>query len=142
MGIRGDADPSPGSMARPRDAPGRVPRRHEQAPGHGRSDARRSGVDPRRAEPRGLRRVRFPLAPIDGRREDPEGIPPARELRVADPDARVNQTFRTASARPSRATARCAPVAISLTAAWPAFLARSPSRTANWAPVAFAYTRL
>src|SRR5438105_10650059 len=97
MGVRGDADPSPRSMARPRDAPGGVPRGHEQAPRDGRSDARRSGVDPRRAEPRGLRRVRFPLAPLDGRREDPEGIPPSWELGVANPEARMNQIFRTAS---------------------------------------------
>src|SRR5207244_10888428 len=119
MGVRGDADPSPGAVARPRDAPGGVPRRHEQAPRYGRSDARRSGLDPRRAEPRGLRRVRFPLAPLDGRREDPEGIPPARELGVADPEARVNQTFRTASTRSPRATSRSAPGAISRPAARP-----------------------
>src|SRR5256885_10857169 len=97
MGVRGDADTGPGALARPRDAPGGVPRGHEQAPRDGRSDARRSGVDPRRAEPRGLRRLRFPLASLDGRREDPEGIPPSRELGVADPEARMNQTFPPAT---------------------------------------------
>src|SRR6266550_9128293 len=138
MGVRGDADPGPGAVARPRDAPGGVPRRHEQAPRDGRGDARRSGLDARRAEPCGLRRVRFPLAPLDGRREDPEGIPPTRELGVADPEAQVNQTFRTASTRSSRATSRCAPVAISRTVARPAFSSRSPSRTAKRAPIALA----
>src|SRR5947208_16392075 len=121
MGVRGDADPGPGAVARPRDAPGGVPRRHEQAPRDGRGDARRSGLDARRAEPCGLRRVRFPLAPLGGRTADPEGIPPTRELGAADPEARANQTFRRPTTSASTATCRCAPVAIPRTVARPGF---------------------
>src|SRR5205823_207089 len=78
MGVRGDADPGPWALACPGDAAGRVPRGHEQAPRHGRPDARRPGLAPRGTEPRRLRRLRLAVAPADDRRGAPEGVSAAR----------------------------------------------------------------
>src|SRR6058998_169799 len=138
MGLRRDADPRPRPVARPRDAPRGIPAGHEQAPRHGRLDSRRTGLDPRAAEPGGLRDLRIDVPALHGRRERAGRVPAARRLGFAGSGPRVAGGLRIASTRSAKATSRWTPDAMSRTVALVAFSSFSPSNTAYRAPIAFA----
>src|SRR3989441_10995636 len=104
MGLRRDADPRPWPVARPRDAPRGIPAGHEQTPRHGRLDSRRTGLDPRGAEPGGLRNLRLDVATPHGRRERAVRVPEARRLGFAGAGPRVTGGLRIPAARSAKAT--------------------------------------
>src|SRR2546428_7059401 len=99
MGLRGDADPGPGTLARPRDAPRGVPAGHEQTPWAGRGDARGPRLDPRGTKPRGLRDLRIDVAAAHRRRGRARRVPAARRIGRADPGTRLTSIPRTAPTR-------------------------------------------
>src|SRR5207244_2778317 len=113
MGLRRDADPRPWPVAHPRDAPRGIPAGHEQAPRHGRLDSRRTGLDPRAAEPGGFRNLWIDVAARHGRRERAVRVPAACRLGFAGPGPRVTGGLRIASTRSAKATSRWTPDALS-----------------------------
>src|SRR6266571_386769 len=88
LGVRRDADTGPRTVARSRDAAGGVPTRYEQTPRVGRGDPPRPRLDPRGAEPRGLRDLRVDFAAPDGRRAGARRVPTTRDVVGADSGAR------------------------------------------------------
>src|SRR2546427_12249381 len=104
MGVRGDADPCPRAVARPRDAPRGVPAGHEHTLWYGRGDARGPRLDPRGTKPRGLRNLRIDVAAAHRRRGRARRPPPARRLARAAPGARLRSLLRPAATGPRGAT--------------------------------------
>src|SRR5437899_5568647 len=138
VGLRGDADPRTWAAACPRDAPRGIPAGHEEAPRHGRLDSRRTGLDPRAAEPGGLRYLRIDVAAPHGRRERAVRVPEARRLGFAGSGPPAAGGLRIASTSSASATSDSPHDAKSRTVALAAFSSFSPSNTAYRAPIAFA----